>query len=136
MMSTTFTYTYEARCVHEQKAHALRVVGMVHGHGYGGQQKDTICDVRGLCQTIWNIFKPVCRWFRHLLHLQAAQVLRYGDFRGDDDGQTDYFTPAHARGIMMWHRQRKEVLFRRAQYHYSRTKHVQNFCGHTHFFEV
>ena len=24
---------------------------------------------------------------------------RSGNFRGDDDRQTDYFTPAHARGV-------------------------------------
>ena len=60
MMLTTFTYTYEASCVHEPKVHAKCIVGMVHGRGYDSQQKDGICDIRESCLMIQSIFKPVC----------------------------------------------------------------------------
>ena len=39
------------------------VMGMVNGCGYDSRQKDTICDVYGLCLTIQSTFKPVCCWF-------------------------------------------------------------------------
>ena len=42
MISTSPSYA------HEQKV----LVGMVDGCGYEGEQKDAICDVHGLCQTI------------------------------------------------------------------------------------
>ena len=45
-------------CVHEQKAQGRCIVGTVDKHGYGGQQKGTICDARGPCPSIWNTLKP------------------------------------------------------------------------------
>ena len=36
-----------------------RNVDKVDGSGYNGQQKDAICDARGLCQMIQSILKPV-----------------------------------------------------------------------------
>ena len=47
------SYAWPLSCAHEQKAqlvHAL--MGTVDRHGYGGQQKDTICDARGLYPSI------------------------------------------------------------------------------------
>ena len=38
-MIFTYMYTYEASRVHEQKAHAQCIVGMVDGRGYDGQLK-------------------------------------------------------------------------------------------------
>ena len=35
------------------------LVGMIDGRGNDGQQKDVICDIRGLCQMIQSIFKPL-----------------------------------------------------------------------------
>ena len=88
------------------------LVGKVDGCGYNGQQKDTICDVRGRCQTIWSIFKPVCHWFWLIGY--AYKVPRCRDmaiFVVTTDRQTDYFTPVHARGVIMTEGQTKLEKF-------------------------
>ena len=59
MLLTTFTYTYEASSVHEQKVHAYCIVGRVNGRGYDGQLKYTIYDTCRPCHSILSILKPV-----------------------------------------------------------------------------
>ena len=68
--------------------------------------KDAIYDVHGLCRTIWSIFKLFCRWFRligytyELLRCLDVEIWWFLWWRRQTDGPTDYFTPAHARGII------------------------------------
>ena len=81
--------------------------GTVHGHGYNGQQKDAICDVRGLCQMIRSIFKPVCCWFRligyayELLRCLDVEIWQFSWWQWQTDRLTNYFTPVHVRGVIM-----------------------------------
>ena len=41
--------------------HNMKWVGTVDRRGYGGQQKGTICDVRGPYPSIWRTLKPIFR---------------------------------------------------------------------------
>ena len=50
--------------MHMSRKHmACQSVGMLDGHGYDGQQKDTICDICGPWQMIQSTFKPDFHWF-------------------------------------------------------------------------
>ena len=72
-------------------------VGTVDGHGYDGQQVDTICDICGSWQMIQSTFKPVFRWFWLIGY--TYKLFRCLDLDRQTDRWTDYFTPAHARGV-------------------------------------
>ena len=67
----------------------------VSGRGYDGQQKDAICDVRGLWQTI--------HWFRLIGY--AYELLRCQDLAIfvvtiTADRQTNYFSSAHVHVVI------------------------------------
>ena len=92
-------------CAHEQKAHGLQLIGMAN--------KNSICDTRGTCQTIWSIVKPVFSQFRQFRctyeSLRWLDVLicwflwRLQTARRPD--KTDRFTPcacAHGAITMIW----------------------------------
>ena len=80
--------------------HAL-MMGTVDRRGYGGQQKDIICDACGLYPSIWCTLKPVFRQFIVLTSRSDTYILIYDDFcannndndNNNDDDKTDYFTP-------------------------------------------
>ena len=101
---------YQASCAHEQDEH-WPAVGTVDGRGHDGQQTDAICDAHGPYQTIQSAFKPVFRRLRligytyKLPRLLSPRFGDLGDFRGDNDRQTDRqidcFTPVHARRVTM-----------------------------------
>ena len=58
------------------------------------------------CQTIWSTFKPDFNWLVTHMSCLDAYTSRSDDFCGDNrqtDGQTDYFIPAHARGVNISH---------------------------------
>ena len=87
----------------------LRIVGTVNGCGHNSQLKYTIYDACGPCHSILSILEPVfcqlrqIRWTFESLRYLDVKIWR---FRGDNDDrqtdrQTDYFTPAHARGIII-----------------------------------
>ena len=80
MLLTTFTYTYEASGpgVHEQKAHAQCIMGMVDGCGYDGQLKYIICDTCRPCNLIPSIVMPPK--FDVLTRCSGIYILRSGSF--------------------------------------------------------
>ena len=77
------SYTRPLSCAHHQKYMAcMRWVGTVDRCGYGGQQKDSICDVREGCPSIWTPLNPVFAkfdWFVGLTSCLDAYIWRYGD---------------------------------------------------------
>ena len=81
------------------------IVGNVDGCGYDGKIKYTICDACRPYHSIFNILKPVFRQIRQIrcifesLRCLDVEIWGFSWWRLADR-QTDYFTLAHARGII------------------------------------
>ena len=69
----------------------------VDRRGYGGQQKDTIYDVRGPYCSIWRQFFAEFDWFVVITSRLDSYISTDGDFCANDDDTTDYFTSLRMR---------------------------------------